>query len=227
VSATLSLVEVLQKSEQERKMQREILKFGGRKQLLMGALLLIGLAAALAAQSESRPPMTQIREFYTDYNFVCCLSTKAERARLAGYLDQDSLPEDIDSLRHNAVFQRMKRIQGRIFVVDPEMAKAPGEPWKRLEYVFRADRYGVKEIRRIPEGAAVDVEVLTLKPEEILRFIKSYDAAAKADETLPEAAFKSTPNQDAVITKEVHVWHPRQGRWMKLDSHYTFLKDKK
>lgn len=206
-------------------MQREILKFGGRKQLLMGALLLIGLAAALAAQSESRPPLTQIEDFYTDYNFVCCLSTKAERACLAGYLDQDSLPEEMDSQRNKAVFRRMKRILERVFVVDPDMVKAPGGPWTRLEYVFRADQYGVKEIRRTPEGAAVDVEVATLKPEEILRFIQSFEAAVEREETLPEAVLESVPGPGGNISKEVHVWHPRQGRWMKLDSHYTFLKD--
>lgn len=193
-----------------------------------GILVLVGLAGVFAQQSDSRPPVTHIREFYTDYNFVCCMSTKAERARLADFLDQDLLPENIDSHRHQEVFRRMKRILGRIHVVDPEMAITPGGPWARLEFLFRADRYEVKDIRRTDRGAAVDVEVLTLKPEEILRFIKSYDAAAEQDETLPEMAVNSTntPNQDAVFTKEVHVWHPRLGRWMKLDSHFTFLKEK-
>ena len=210
-------------------MQRGMSKLGSRRSLVLGGILFLGLAAILAAQSESRPPITQIREFYTDYNFVCCLSTKAERARLAGYLDQNSLPEDIDSLRHNAVFQKMKRILEHIFVMDPEMARSPGGPWFRLEYVFRADRYGVKEIRRTQEGAAVDVEVMTLKPEEVLRFIKSYDTAVEKGEASPEAALNSlrSSNKEAVFSKEVHVWHPRQGRWMKLDSHFTFLKDKK
>ena len=196
---------------------------------LVGILVLAGVAGVFAKQSDSRPPVTHIREFYTDYNFVCCLSTKAERARLAGYLEQDLLPEDIDSLRHNAVFRRMKRILERINVVDSRMAITPGGPWTRLEFLFRADMYEVKEIRRTSQGAAVDVEILTLKPEEILRFIKRYDAAAEQDETLPEMAVKNphTPNQNAVFTKEVHVWHPRQGRWMKLDSHFTFLKEKK
>ncbi len=206
-------------------MQREIWEFGNRMPLFVGALLLMGIAAAPSAQTESGPPLTQIEEFYTDYNFVCCLSTKAERARLAGYLDQDSLPEDMDSQRNKAVFRRMKRILERIYVVDPNMVKAPGGPWTRLEYVFRADQYGVKKIRRTPEGAAVDVEVTTLKPEEILRFIQSYEAAVEREETLPEAVLKSAPGLGGNISKEVHVWHPRQGRWMKLDSHYTFLKD--
>ncbi len=198
-----------------------------RMGLVAGMLALAGMAAVFAVQSKGRPPIKHIREFYVDYNFVCCLSTKAERARLAGYLEQDSLPEDIDSRRHQAVFRSMKRILGRIYVVDPEMAMTPGGPWARLEFLFRADRYDVKDIRRTQQGAAVDVEVMTLKPEEILRFIKGYEAAAEKDEVLPETALESAPGPDAGFTKEVHVWHPRQGRWMKLDSHYTYLIDKK
>jgi hypothetical protein len=176
---------------------------------------------------KDRPPQSQIEEFYADYNFICFLSTREERARLAAHLDVGDLPPDITNLRMRAVFHRMRRILERIHVLDPEMVKPPRMPWNRLEHLYRADGYEVSQFRLTNDGAAVGVKVYHLEPEEIMHFIQEYEKTNEGDRQPDPGEWLASSGRAAVLTQEIHLWRPVGGKWKKLDSHFTFLEHKK
>jgi hypothetical protein len=170
----------------------------------------------------------QIDQFYEDLNFIGSLTTKAERARLAGFLARPHFEPDLKNERQRKVFERMLRVRERVMVVDPEMVKSPAdEPWTPWRNLFRTDLVIIKKLRRTAEGAAVDVESYDLSPEPVLRFIREFEQAPD-DWALPSVdELLSRLGRGTVRSQEVHVWKKRGGRWLKLDSHFTFLNVKR
>ncbi len=191
----------------------------------MGGLLILLVFGIRGQESHPpRPPQSQIEDFYADYNFICSLSTREERARLAAHLDEGDLPQHITNRRMIEVFHRMRRILEQIHLMDPEMVKPPKRPWNRLEHLFRADAYEVSHLRMTIDGSAVEVKVYTLEPEEVMHFIQEYENTVEGDRKPDPEECLASPGRAAVITQEVHLWRPWGGKWKKLDSHFTFLE---
>ncbi len=191
--------------------------------------LIFWLAAGVWGQGSQklRPPQSQIEEFYADYNFICSLSTRQERARLAAHLDGDDPPPDMTDRRLIEIFHRMRRIQESIHVQDPEMVKPLGKPWRRLEHLFQADGYEVSRLSLTDDGAAVEVRVYHLEPEQVMHFIREFEQTIEAERQPDPEEWLASQGRAADLAKEVHLWKPWRGKWMKLDSHFTFLEHKR
>jgi hypothetical protein len=183
---------------------------------------------ATSVAEDKATSIRQIDQFYEDLNFIGSLTTKAERTRLAGYLTRPSSGPVLKNERQRQVFQRMQRVRECVLVVDPEMVKNPADaPWTPWRNLFRTDLVIIKRLRRTAEGAAVDVVSYDLSPEPVLHFIQEFEQAQdgwafpSADELLARLG------RGTVRAQEVHVWKKRGERWLKLDSHFTFLNLKR
>ena len=60
---------------------------------LAGMVIVLGLVVGGLDAREDPPPLSQIEEFYSDYNFVSSLTTSGERTRLAAGLKTYTLPK--------------------------------------------------------------------------------------------------------------------------------------
>ena len=200
--------------------------------LLLKAFLIVWAAgnvlfnAALAdgVQGDMTASIRKIDQFYEDLNFIGSLTTKVERSRLAGYLTRPHAEPVLENERQRKVFERMRRVRECVTVVDPEMVKNPAkEAWAPWQHLFRTDLVIIKNLRHTAEGAAVDVVAYDLRPEPILRFIQEYEQAPD-DWMFPSAEeLLARLGRGIIRSQEVHLWKNRGGRWMKLDSHFTFL----
>jgi len=177
--------------------------------------------------TEDPPPLSQIEEFYSDYNFISSLTTIGERASLAAGLKTYTFPDEMDGERLREVFKRMIRVSQRVHVVDPEMLAPQDRSWDPLQRLFRSEFFDVKGMRTTKDGVAVTVATHAVEPQEVLHFIQDYEDPPEgweypdADELLKRLA------RGNVRSKEIHLWQTKGGRWMKLDSHFTYLDEKK
>jgi hypothetical protein len=186
--------------------------------------LLIGSQQGGDIQEDRASSVAQVDQFYEDLNFIGSLTTKDERTRLAGYLTRPHTEPVLKNDRQRQVFRRMQRVRDCVLVVDPEMVKNPvKEAWTPLRNLFRTDLVVIKKLRRTTEGAAVDVVSYDLSPEPVLRFIREFEEAPE-NWAFPSAEeLLARLGRGMVRSQEVHLWKKRGGRWMKLDSHFTFL----
>ena len=190
-------------------------------------VLCLGLVAGMLNGGEDPPPLSQIEEFYSDYNFISSLTTIGERTSLAAGLKKYTLPKDMDSRRFREVFERMIRVSQRVHVVDPEMLAPQDRSWDPMKQLFRSEFFDVMSMRTTKDGVAVTVATHAVEPQEVLRFIQDYEDPPEGwrypshDELLNRLARVN------IRTREIHLWQVKGGRWMKLDSHFTFLDLKK
>lgn len=194
---------------------------------MAGTAVLFSLAWGGMQTEGDLPPLSQIEEFYSDYNFICSLTTIGERTSLAAGLKTYTLPKDIDSPRLREVFERMIRVSQRVHVVDLEMLAPRDRSWDPMKQLFRSEFFDVVSMRNTKDGVAVTIATHVIEPQEVLRFIQDYED--------PPEGWRY-PSQDELLnrlarvnirTREIHLWQVKSGRWMKLDSHFTFLDLKK
>jgi hypothetical protein len=190
-------------------------------------VLCLGLVAGMLNAGEDPPPLSQIEEFYSDYNFISSLTSIGERTSLAAGLKTYTLPKDMDSRRFREVFERMIRVSQRVHVVDPEMLAPQDRSWDPMKQLFRSEFFDVMSMRTTKDGVAVTIATHAVEPQEVLRFIQDYED--------PPEGWRY-PSQDELLnrlarvnirTREIHLWQVKGGRWMKLDSHFTYLDLKK
>ncbi len=188
---------------------------------------LLGLAFWGMQTEEDPPPLTQIEDFYSDYNFVSSLTTIGERTSLAAGLKTYTLPEDMDSKRLREVFQRMIRVSQRIHVVDRGMLHPRDRSWDPLKQLFRAQFFDVQTMRTTKDGVAVSVTTHAVEPQEVLRFIQVYEDPPEGWKHPSEEELLARLGRGNIRSREIHLWQVKGGRWMKLDSHFTYLDQKK
>jgi hypothetical protein len=176
---------------------------------------------------EDPPPLSHIEEFYADFNTVCSLTTSGERGRLVPCLETYRLPEDLDTERLREVFRLMKRVSQRIHVVDPEMLAPKHRSWDPVKQLFRAQFFEIKGLRNTGNGAAVTVATHVLEPEKVLRFIQEYEDPPQGWEFPSMAELLNRVGSGVTRSQEIHIWQVKGGRWVKLDSHFTFLDIKR
>lgn len=199
------------------------------RKLLSGHAVLVfclGLVVGMLNGWEDPPPLSHIEEFYSDYNFVCSLTTSGERTRLAACLKTHRLPEDLDTERLREVFRRMQRVSERIHVVDPEMLAPQDRSWDPLKQLFRSELFDVKSMRTTKDGVAVTLATHAVEPQEVLRFIQDYEDPPEGWEYPSQNELLNRMARGNIRTREIHLWQVKGGRWMKLDSHFTFLDRK-
>lgn len=196
--------------------------------MLAAGGMLFSPAQSNGTQEDKTASIQEIDQFYADLNFIGSLSTKAERTRLSGYLARPHFTPDLKNERQQRVFERMLRVRERVLVADPEMAKNPaGEAWTPGRNLFRTDLVIIRKLRRTTEGASVEVVSYDLSPEPVLRFIREFEQAPD-DWAFPSAEeLLARLGRGIIRSQEVHLWKKRGNRWMKLDSHFTFLDGKK
>ena len=187
----------------------------------------IGLVVGMLNGWEDPPPLSQIEAFYSDYNFISSLTTIGERTSLAAGLKTYTLPKDMDSPRHREVFERMIRVSQRVHVVDPEMLAPQDRSWDPMEQLFRSEFFDVMSMRTTKDGVAVTIATHAVEPQEVLRFIQDYEDPPEGWRYPSQDELLSRLARVNIRTREIHLWQVKGGRWMKLDSHFTFLDLKK
>ncbi|MGB2907192.1 MAG: hypothetical protein WBB73_08820 [Candidatus Aminicenantaceae bacterium] len=194
---------------------------------LAGMVIVLGLVVGGMNAREDSPPLSHIEEFYSDYNFVSSLTTSGERIRLAAGLKTYTLPKGMDSERLREVFKRMIRVSQRIHVVDPGMLAPQERSWDPLKQLFRSEFFDVKSMRTSKDSVAVTVTTHAVEPEQVMRFIQEYENPPKGWEFPPMNQLLSRVGQEVIRSQEIHLWQAKFGHWMKLDSHFTFLNEKR
>jgi len=194
---------------------------------LAGMAIVLGLVGGEMNAREDPPPLSHIEEFYSDYNFVSSLTTSGERTRLAAGLKTNTLPKGMDSERLREVFMRMVRVSQRIHVIDPEMLAPQYRSWDPLKQFFRSEFFNVKSMRTTKDGVAVTVATHAVEPQEVLRFIQEYEHPPEGWKFPPMNELLSRVGQGVIRSQEIHLWQVMFDRWMKLDSHFTFLNEKR
>jgi hypothetical protein len=194
---------------------------------LAGVVIVLGLVVGGMNTREDSPPLSHIEEFYSDTNFISSLTTIGERTSLASGLKTYTLPEDMDSERLREVFKRMIRVSQRIHVVDPGMLAPQERSWDPLKQLFRSEYFDVKSMQTTKDGVAVTVTTHAVEPEQVLRFIQEYENPPKGWKFPPMNELLRRVGQEVIRTREIHLWQVKGGRWMKIDSHFTYLNEKR
>jgi len=195
--------------------------------VLFFCVFLLGLFAGIDQGEDRTPQFSQIQDFYSDLNFIGSLSTRSERARLTGYLDGTDPDPRLENERLREILRRMRRVCDCILFMDPHMLKSSQKDRPLLQYLFGDDLLEVQKIRRTQEGMAVEVAAYDLDPAPVLHFIREFEEAPEGWRFPPLEKLLAELAGGSARSREVHLWKQKNGRWMKQDSHFTFLDLKK
>jgi len=203
-----------------------------KRTLVMG-LLSIGLfLLTIRAHSDDTRTETlllppQISDFYDNYNFISSFSTGAERRMLIEKYSRYGIPEDMETERLGKVFNRMKRLEDRFFVMDSKMVIWVGPTPKFWKFHFHPVLFDVLGIHFSGDKAVVDVVSYHVEPETILRFISAFEESEGDGHKVP------SPEERILLAKcgdpeEVfHRWVLQNGNWKKSTADLYPLREKR
>jgi hypothetical protein len=167
----------------------------------------------------------EISEFYEDYNFVASFSTPSERDTLIECFAQDVLPGDIRTDRMSRVFRMMKKLYSRIARIDPKMVQFVGPRRPYIKYFFHSELLDVQKIDRSDKKAVVEIQVYSVGPEFVNRYIQQYETNQDEAAKVPPDAERIESAKSRTIPKtEFHIWHYQNGQWMKAEHKNIYIK---
>jgi hypothetical protein len=163
-----------------------------------------------------------IMDYYDDLNFVSSFSTLQERAQLAAYLPDGSLPEKYRGGRLEKVFDRTKKLRARDVSIDPKMTVNPNP---KPEYLLTSGLVKVESVNVTGNKATVDVSIYALTPTANFWFISQYDKLSGDAKKVPsfEEFLRSTFTPLSKRT-EIHTWVKLVGEWRKQEVNIIPLK---
>ncbi len=164
-------------------------------------LLLLVLPAA-GVQAEEKAIPQPIQEYYRGYNFVCALSTEAERFRLTGLGHFGVQPQE-ERLRE--VRRKMGKLEQYLWKVDSAI-QLPGQRFRvfdGLQFVQRISRSGRGEL-------VLEVRVQRLSYEQNIRLIRLYELQKLSPENWEEDL---TGGESSHL--EYHRWRWAHGAWYR------------
>jgi hypothetical protein len=171
------------------------------------------------------PP--QISEFYDSYNFISSFSTGTERKVLIEKYSKYGIPEDMETERLGKVFNQMKKLKERLFVMDSEMVLWVGPTYKFWRFHFRPVLLDVLSIHVAGDTAVVEVASYNTEPETILRFISSYEESNGDIQEVPSLEERILHAKCSDPEKVFHRWAFGNGGWKKSVADLYQLEDRK
>jgi hypothetical protein len=203
-----------------------------KKTTILGVISILMLLLPVQAnyakiKSENLILPPQISEFYDSYNFISSFSTGAERKMLIEKYSQYGIPEHMKTERLGQVFNQMKKLKDRFFIMDSEMVLWVGPTYKFWKFHFRPVLFDVLGVRISGDTAVVDVVSYNVEPETILRFISAYEESKGDERKVPSLEERFLQTECSDPQKIFHRWVLQNGKWKKSVADLYLLKDKK